>query len=93
MPLALSQVQEIVEFIQRDKPKAAAKRADGVFDRVEALAVSPQQGRVVPEAGRSEVRELLHGRYRIIYRLDQKSISILTVRHGSRLIDVSEFDS
>ena len=90
MPLAMGQVQETVEYIQRDKPEAAGRWADAVFDLVEGLTAFPKKGRVVPEAGREEIRELLFGDYRIIYRLDEESISVLSVRHGYRLLDLGE---
>ena len=90
MPLALGQVQEIVEYIKRDKPEAARRWADSVFDLVEGLSAFPNKGRVVPESGREEVRELLHGHYRIIYRLDENFISVLSVRDGRRLLDLEQ---
>ncbi|MCP3959869.1 MAG: type II toxin-antitoxin system RelE/ParE family toxin [bacterium] len=90
MPLALGQVQEIVDYIKQDKPEAAGRWADAVFDLVEGLAAFPKKGRVIPEAGREEIRELFHGDYRIIYRLDEELISILSVRHGYRLLDPEE---
>ncbi len=68
-PLALSKVDGIVDHIARDRPMAAERWAVGVFDLVERLARSPKRGRVVPEAGREEIRELLYGQYRIIYRV------------------------
>ena len=84
MPLALGQVQEVVEHIKTDKPEAAQRWADDVFDLVEELARFPKLGRVVPEARREEIRELLHGDYRLIYRVDEGQISVLSVRHGYR---------
>ena len=90
MPLALGQVQEIVEYIKQDKPEAAGRWADSIFDLVEGLSEFPKKGRVVPEAGREEIRELLHGDYRIIYRLDEELISILSVRHGYRLLHLED---
>ena len=59
---------------------------------MERLARSPKRGRVVPEAGREEIRELLYGQYRIIYRVEEGSVSILTVRHGRRLLDLEEIE-
>ena len=44
----------------------------------------------MPELGRAEVRELIHGGYRIVYRTESETILILTVRHGRRLLDVSD---
>jgi len=50
---------EIVDYISRDRPDAARKWAEGVFDAVDELANFPDQGRVVPEVGRPSVRELI----------------------------------
>jgi plasmid stabilization system protein ParE len=91
-PLALAKVNEIIDYIARDRPMAAERWAVGVFDLVERLARSPKRGRVVPEAGREEIRELLYGQYRIIYRVEEGSVSILTVRHGRRLLDLEEIE-
>jgi plasmid stabilization system protein ParE len=46
----------------------------------------------VPELGRPHFRELIHEGYRILYRIDQDAILILTVRHGRRLLDLSEIE-
>jgi plasmid stabilization system protein ParE len=92
-PLALGQVQEIAEHIAHDKPGAARRWAEGVFRVADHLASSPKRGRVVPEIGREEIRELLHGNYRIIYRVEEGSVSILTVRHGRRLLDKREIET
>lgn len=89
-PLALTKVNEIIDYIATERPMAAERWAVGVFDLVERLARSPKRGRVVPEAAREEIRELLYGEYRIIYRLEEGLVSILTVRHGRRLLDLEE---
>ncbi len=90
MPLALDRVDEIVDYISRDRPQAAENWAVGLFDFVEKLQQSPKRGRTVPEFGRDEIRELHYKNYRVIYRLDEDRISILTVRHGRRLLDPEE---
>ncbi|HEX9734149.1 MAG TPA: type II toxin-antitoxin system RelE/ParE family toxin [Thermoanaerobaculia bacterium] len=93
-PLALAKVREISEYIALDRAKAAERWVVNVFDFVKRLSRFPKRGRVVPEVGRDDVRELLHGKYRIIYRLeDDGAISILTVRHGSRLLDLKEVEA
>ncbi len=38
------------------------------------------------------LREVLDGKYRVIYRIEPEQIVILTVRHSRRLLDVDEFD-
>jgi toxin ParE1/3/4 len=83
-------MSEIVDYISRDRPDAARKWAEGVFDAVDELANFPGRGRVVPEVGRPSVRELIHGEYRVIYKVEAKAIGILTVRHGRRRFDPRE---
>jgi len=51
---------------------------------VSDLKTFPQKGRMVPEVGRTEIREVLYGQYRVIYRLEEKRLFILTVRHQRR---------
>ena len=46
----------------------------------------PLSGRVVPEVGDDAIRELIRGNYRIVYRLKQDVVEIVTVFHGARLL-------
>jgi mRNA-degrading endonuclease RelE of RelBE toxin-antitoxin system len=39
------------------------------------------------------LRELLIGNYRLIYRLRSGDVEILTMHHGARLIDADRFPS
>jgi plasmid stabilization system protein ParE len=45
---------------------------------------------VVPELGRQEVREIVHGAFRIIYRIEPERVLILTVRRAAQLLDPAE---
>ena len=58
---------------------------------VERLRMFPYSGRVMPELRREDIRELLRGNYRIIYRLAEHRVEILTVYHSARLLDESDF--
>ncbi len=89
-PLAIDRATEIAEYIALDNPTAAQKWIDLIFQEVELLVSSPQMGRVVPEIGSKQIRELIIGNYRIIYRIDKISISILTIRHGKQILPVEE---
>lgn len=40
-----------------------------------------------------DVRELIHDGYRVIYRISRDAILILTVRHGRRLLDLTEIEN
>ncbi len=89
-PLAIERLSEVVDYIALDRPMAAEKWALGAFDRVEQLETFPDSGRTVPEVGRTDIRELIYGKYRIIYGIKGDEISILTVRHCRQLLDENE---
>jgi toxin ParE1/3/4 len=89
-PLAIDRASEIAEYIALDKPSAAAKWITTLFSKVEQLVSSPKIGRVVPEIEDEQFRELIYGNYRIIYRLEKKQVSILTIRHGKQTLPIKE---
>jgi toxin ParE1/3/4 len=89
-PLAVERAAEIVDYIALDKPSAAENWINTVFSKVKALEFAPEIGRIVPEIGNCQFRELIYGNYRIIYRLEQKRISILTIRHGTQILPADE---
>ena len=90
--MALDRVAEIAGYIARDKPSAAEKWVKTVFAKVEQLEISPELGRVVPEIGNVQFRELIYSQYRIVYRIEKKRISILTVRHGRQELPIEEIE-
>ncbi len=89
-PLAVDRALEIANYIARDKPSAAEKWINTVFSKVEQLKSSPEIGRIVPEISDSQFRELIYGNYRIIYRIENKQVSILTIRHGKQILPINE---
>ncbi len=89
-PLAVDRASEIAEYIASDKPAAAEKWISTLFSKVEKLASSPKIGRVVPEIGDQRFREMIYGNYRIIYRIEKKQLSILTIRHGKQILPIED---
>jgi toxin ParE1/3/4 len=89
-PLAVDRASEIAGYIAQDKPSAAEKWIKTVFLKVEQLKSSPEIGRIVPEIGNNQFRELIYGNYRIIYRIETEQISILTIRHGKQILPIKE---
>ena len=84
-PLALDKLEAIASFIALDKPSAADKWVNDVFDRTDILSSQPEMGREVPELPASDYREIIFGNYRIIYKI-QNVIQILTVRNSRQLL-------
>jgi len=89
-PLAIDRASEIAEYIPIDKPSAADKWINSIFSKVKHLESSPKSGRVVHEIGNDQFRELIYGNYRIVYRVEKKQVSILTIRHGKQILPIEE---
>ena len=90
-PLAIERAYEQARFIAADKPDAALRWLEGLFEIVDTLERFPDTGRVVPEIGNANIRELVYRKsHRVIYRRGKSSVAVLTVRRFRRLIDVSE---
>lgn len=84
-PLALEQAEEALDFIAaQGRPGTAVTWLNGLFERVRGLTPFPNQGRVVPEVGLEEIREIQYRGFRVLYRVSPETIGILSVRHGRR---------
>jgi toxin ParE1/3/4 len=88
-PLALNKLEASAKFISLDKPLAAEKWLNDIFDRTELLGYQPELGRKVPELLSSNYRELIFGNYRIIYKIDNE-IKILTIRNSRQLLGLHD---
>lgn len=81
---------DIEGFIARDSLERAVRFVDALIDYTEAiLADNPRSGRIVPEIGNPEMRELNYRGYRIVYRLKGDVSEILTVFEGHRIVESS----
>ncbi len=81
----------IEEFIARDSVERAVRFVDALIDHTEAILTdNPRSGRSVPEIGNPDIRELIYRGYRIVYRLNDDRIELLTVFEGHRLLRLNE---
>ncbi|WP_159821758.1 type II toxin-antitoxin system RelE/ParE family toxin [Colwellia sp. 20A7] len=90
-PLALDKLETTAQFIALDKPSAADKWVNDIFDRTELLGSQPELGREVPELLGSHYRELIFGNYRIIYKVGNE-IKILTLRNSRQLLSLGDIE-
>ncbi len=91
-PLAITRLEEISDYIALDNLSAADKFIDDVFEKVNNLKTNAEIGRVIPELNISNFREVIFGNYRIIYKYDQKVISVLTVRNFKQILPMSDIN-
>ena len=90
---AVDDLQAIRQFIERDSPRYGRHVAERLFDATLRLGVFPLSGRIVPELGRDDIRELIVGEYRLVYRVLHKAVILLTVFRSSRLFPGNLVDS
>lgn len=89
-PLALEWIDEIADYIAEASVEAAKTWLLDIFGVVDRLKEFPESGRVVPEVKRPHIREVVFKNHRVIYRLDRKQVSILTVRHSKQRLPIKE---
>ena len=84
---ALENLNAIGDYIERDSYFYAQRTVNNLFDSVKILEQHPRAGRIVPEFNNRNIRELIQGNYRIIYKLiSEIDIDIITVHHSARLL-------
>ncbi|MCP4156092.1 MAG: type II toxin-antitoxin system RelE/ParE family toxin [bacterium] len=88
-PRAASDLVEICEYISRDSQYYATLFAQRIIRIIKKIPGHPGLGRIVPEYDDVNLRENIHGDYRIIYRIkeDIKAIEIVAICHGNRLLE------
>lgn len=83
---AINDLEEIRAFISLDSPERAGRQIARIIVRTRQAALLPRSGRVVPEYNNPVIRELIEGKYRIIYEVKPEGVSILNIIHGARLL-------
>lgn len=83
---ALTDVAETIDLIASSDSDAAHRWYDGIIHALERAAAFPYAGRTVPELSRDDVREVIVGQYRAMYRVSETHLVVWAVRQGRRLI-------
>ena len=81
---ARDDLKAIWDYISRDSVFYADKFTDELLTATDVLEVFPEIGRIVPEIGDSNTREILYGSYRIMYLLSGEFVYITQIIHGAR---------
>ena len=90
---AATDLLAIGDYIAVDRPAAARAWVERLRTRAANVADTPRAGRVVPELGRDDVREVFLRSYRIVYRVVPEGIVVLTVFEGHRLLGALDPDA
>jgi toxin ParE1/3/4 len=76
---ALEKLSEIEEFIAKNSQQRAEQFVNYLIERDESISQNPFIGHMLPEISKPNIRELIIRKYRIVYRIKEEKIEILTV--------------
>ena len=82
---AVEDLEAIRNFIANDSVAYADLAVTRLLEAVERLEHFPRSGRIVPELSDPQLREIIESPYRIVYRVLDEGVEILTVFSASRL--------
>lgn len=78
-------LEEVRRYIAQHSPETAVSVVERIVQATRQLETFPSSGRLVPNAGDPNVREIIVLSHRAIYRISGEDVEILLVRHGARL--------
>jgi toxin ParE1/3/4 len=84
--LALKDLLEIRQYIQRGNPKAAKAEAKNIKKSTERLQRFPESGKKSEHI--PSVRELVSDHYRFFYRIHFSKVEILRIYHAKRRLSL-----
>ncbi len=82
--VAVRDIRNLREYIAKDSATYADRFVHKVVEAVERAATFPHIGRMVPEAGDESIREVLFRNYRVMYRVEETRLLVLTIMHAGR---------
>lgn len=90
---AVEDLEAIRDYVARDSLRYSRLVVERIIESAERIAAYPESGRVVPEVGRKDFREVIVGSYRVVYRLHEDAAQILTIFRASRLFPDSDLQT
>ncbi len=81
---AIEHLSSIYGYVAQNSPAYAQRIVDRLTRRSQQISQFPYSGRTVPELDLPQVREVVEGPYRIIYRILPDQIDVLAVIHGAQ---------
>jgi toxin ParE1/3/4 len=87
---AVSAVQDLeairMWYTDQQVPEVGERLLGDILSAVERLVDFPESGRIVPEFGIVHLREIIHPPFRIVYRLDKRSIRVVRIWRSERAL-------
>ena len=88
-------IEEIWTFIAQDSADEATRFIIQLDKHIDTLERFPARCPLIPENEllRSSYRHLIHGKYRIIIRASGKTVWVVRIVHGARLLEAAMLES
>jgi toxin ParE1/3/4 len=83
---SLQDLDNACEYIARESPRYASLFADRIVRFIDSISEQPLLGAIVPEYNCQDLRERLFQNYRIVYRVSENKVEIVTLIHAARLL-------
>ena len=87
---AQNDLAEIYDYIAADSPANGAAFVLGLEKKVLSLTALPERASLIPENSQlgTRYRHLVHGNYRIIFRIQGDTVLVLRIVHSARLLQL-----
>jgi len=86
---AIEDLKSIHDYIAVESRVYAKDVIVKIMTRVQQLEQFPQSGKMVPEFEQKNIRELIEGNYRIVYKIHPNHIGIVRIHHSARLLKLN----
>ena len=85
-PQAAKEIENIYLYIAEDSPNNAARWFFAIYDKIQTLKDFPTRCPLAYENRfyDYEIRHLIFGNYRVLYRIKEKNIQVLHVKHSAQ---------
>lgn len=90
---AVEDLDTVGQYIAADDPEAARRWVLELMATAKRASRVPLAGRRVPELARDDIREVLLRSYRIVYRVTDERVDVLTVFEGHRRLPGLKLES
>ncbi|MHB8169075.1 MAG: type II toxin-antitoxin system RelE/ParE family toxin [Thermoleophilia bacterium] len=83
-------LRHIYSYVAEDSISNAEIFFSELEEKVNILATIPERASYIPENVffGTDYRQLIHGKYRVIYRIDRKNVFVLRIVHSSKLLEL-----
>ena len=85
-PEAAKEIEDIYLYIAEDSPDNATSWYFAIYDKIQTLKAFPSRCPIAFEDRYYdyEIRHLIFGNYRVLYRIQDRTVQILHVKHGAQ---------